>query len=337
MSQEQDDKKIYTINDIAKELGVNKATVSKAISGKGNLSAETRARILDFIEKHNYRPNAVAQSLARNKTYNLALMMPDYAGVLDAAFFRDCLRGICRVAANQGYDVLMIMGGDRSVEQLERLIGNRKIDGVIAMRSLTNSPAVEFLKKEQISFVVIGPNSDPDVLSVDNDNENACRDLTTLLIARGNRHMAVLGGSECNCVTHSRLRGFWDACDKGGLKREEQMVFLDIYMENRLQEAMDIIVSKKADCIVCMDDYICNMALTHLRSYRIRIPDDVKVASFYDNILLENNIPSITSIRFDAAELGRIACRELINKLEGNPTGNFVLPGYQMYLRDSTK
>ena len=85
-------KKGYTLSDIAKELGVNKATVSKAISGKGNLSAETRARILEFIDECGYRPNAVAQSLARCRTYNIGLMMPDQADVFDSAFFRDCLK-----------------------------------------------------------------------------------------------------------------------------------------------------------------------------------------------------------------------------------------------------
>ena len=60
MPTEHGEKKIYTLNDIAKELGVNKATVSKAISGKGNLSAQTRARILAFIDLCDYRPNALS-------------------------------------------------------------------------------------------------------------------------------------------------------------------------------------------------------------------------------------------------------------------------------------
>lgn len=59
------EQKVYTIDDIARELGISKTTVSRAISGKGRLSAETRARVLDFIKEHNFRPNAVAKSLAQ--------------------------------------------------------------------------------------------------------------------------------------------------------------------------------------------------------------------------------------------------------------------------------
>lgn len=334
---ERSEKKGYTLNDIAKELGVNKATVSKAISGKGNLSAETRARILEFIDKCGYRPNAVAQSLARNRTYNIGLMMPGDTGVFDVAFFRDCLQGVCKVASENGYDVLMAMSGEPPVEQIARLIDNRKVDGVIAMRNLVNSPIVGFLKEKQVPFVLIGPTSDPEVISVDNDNQSACRDLTTLLIARGARRMALLGGDDNNCVTHSRLKGFYDACDLAGVKREEQLVYLNVHQDYRLTAALDVVIPQKVDCIVCMDDHICNMALVRLRSCGVRIPEDMKVASFYDNVLLESNIPPVTSLRFDAAELGKIACRELINKLEGNQSKNIVLPGYQMILRDSTK
>lgn len=76
MSETTPEKKIYTIDDIAKELEISKTTVSRAISGKGRLSTETRKRVLDFIEKHNYRPNAVAKSLAQSRTNNIGLILP---------------------------------------------------------------------------------------------------------------------------------------------------------------------------------------------------------------------------------------------------------------------
>ena len=337
MPTEHGEKKIYTLNDIAKELGVNKATVSKAISGKGNLSAQTRARILAFIDQCGYRPNAVAQSLAKNQTYNIGLMMPDYVGVLDEAFFRECLRGVCKIASNNGYDVLMVMDSERPVEHVARLIENRKIDGVIAMRSLVNSPVVGFLKEKQVPFAIIGPTSDKEVLNVDNGNRGACRDMTACLIAQGVRRMALIGGDDNNCVTHSRMKGFWDACDQAGLNRNWQMVFLNVIRDNRLTEVMDAVLAQKAECIVCMDDYICNMVLIHLRTSGVEVPRDVKVVSFYDSILLENNIPSVTSLHFDAAALGRAACQKLIDRLRGEPANDFALPGYQIILRDSTK
>lgn len=332
---ERNGRKQYTLSDIARELGVNKATVSKAISGKGNLSAQTRQRILEFIEECGYRPNAVAQSLARSRTYNIGLMMPGQVGDVDSAFFRECLNGVCQVASDRQYDVLMAMDQETTTHHIARLIDNRKIDGIIAMRSLVHSPVVGFLKEKQVPFVLIGPTSDPEALHIDNDNRNACRELTALLISQGVTKMALIGGDENNCVTRSRLLGFWDACGQAGLPA--QGIFLNVAEEGKLAQAVQEAISQGADCIVCMDDYLCSLTMAHLRSLGVPVPQKVKVASFYDSVLLKNNIPPVTSLHFDAVELGRRACRMLIDRLEQQPEQDYAPPAYEILQRDSTK
>lgn len=334
---ERNGRKQYTLSDIARELGVNKATVSKAISGKGNLSAQTRQRILEFIEECGYRPNAVAQSLARSRTYNIGLMMPGQVGDVDSAFFRECLNGVCQVASEKQYDVLMALDQETTTHHIARLIDNRKIDGIIAMRSLVHSPVVGFLKEKQVPFVLIGPTSDPEALHIDNDNRNACRELTALLISQGVTKMALIGGDENNCVTRSRLLGFGDACSQAGLPEEAQGIFLNVAEEGRLAQAVQEAISQGADCIVCMDDYLCSLTMAHLRSLGVPVPQKVKVASFYDSVLLKNNIPPVTSLHFDAVELGRRACRMLIDRLEQQPEQDYAPPAYEILQRDSTK
>ena len=83
--------KIYTIDDIARELGVSKTTVSRAISGKGRISKETRERVFAFIEEHDYRPNVVARALAQSRTYNLGLVLPADYSVMGFPFFKECM------------------------------------------------------------------------------------------------------------------------------------------------------------------------------------------------------------------------------------------------------
>lgn len=335
MSQEQFEKKPYTLSDIARELGLNKATVSKALSGKGNLSAQTRERILRFADQCGYRPNAVAQSLARSRTFNIGLMMPDDTEVFDLDFFRKCLQGVCSVAAQNGYDVLLAMDNETSVEKITQLIDYRKVDGVIAMRALVSSPVVRVLKEKQVPFVIIGPTRDQEVTSVDNDNQNACRELTARLIDQGITRMALLGGDRNHCVTHTRQKGFWEACQAAGLSPEDQRIFLNVSGEIPIARLVDQVMEEHVQCIVCMDDYICNLVLIHLRSSGIPMPEKVRIVSFYDSILLEQNIPPVTSIRFDSAELGRIACRELIRKLDGKAWEQPTVPGYQLIWRQS--
>ena len=333
----ENEKKVYTLNDIAKELGVNKSTVSKAISGKGSLSAGTRAKILDFVNECGYRPNALAQSLAQNKTYNIGLMVPDGTGVFDVDFFRNCLHGVCNVAAANNYDVLLTLGTESSLDGLSRLIDNRKIDGVIAMRSLVKSPIIPFIKEKQVPFVLIGSTSDKKIVSVDNDNRTACEEMTRRIIEGGAKRMAILGGDENHLVTHSRLNGFFDACDKAGLAREDQEILLNLCDNSAVSDAVDSVISLQTDCIVCMDDYICNMVMMRLHDCGVSVPHDVKTVSFYDNVLLEGHLPPISAIRFDSLNLGETACRKLIKILNGENTRNKVLSGYKIIMRESTK
>lgn len=335
--QTQPEKKIYTIDDIARELGISKTTVSRAISGKGRLSADTRARVLDFIDKHNYRPNAVAKSLAQSKSSNIGLILPWGEDLMGFDFFQQCTQGICQVAAEQDYDVLFILDNHRGTDtgQIQRILDKRKVDAVIATRSEVDSPIISLLKSQKLPFAIIGPSPDSDVLYVDSDNRNACKDLVSLLISRGMRRMALFGGDENHCVTHSRLQGFQDACRQA--KLSDQRVALNLTSGPKVADALEQAIAQHTDCIICMDDFICNLTLLQLRVREISVPQDISLACMYDNLLLSHTSPTVTSLRFDARELGRCACRELLNLLNGREAKSYVLPGYQLLLRDSTK
>ena len=151
-----EEKKVYTIEDIARELGVSKTTVSRAISGKGRIGQATRARVLQFIEEHDYRPNVMARGLAQKKTYNLALLLPkDYAAT-EFPFFKDCMNGICEVASSYDYDILISMIDGEDLSQIQRLEANRKVDGMIVSRAVESSKAQKYLKSCKEPFVVIG-------------------------------------------------------------------------------------------------------------------------------------------------------------------------------------
>lgn len=337
MSFHEDDTSICTLNDIARELGLNKSTVSRAISGKGNLSPETRERVLKFIKQHNFQPNAVAKSLAQNKTFNIGLVLPQDYSATEPIFFQDCMTGICEVASEHDYDILLSITGSDSTEQLERIINNRKIDGVIVTRSTVHSQAVRLLRAKQLPFLVIGPVPEPGILYVDNNNQEACRELTMLLLMRGLRKMALLGGNETHLVTECRLKGFEAAYKQLKLPFNPDLVFHDVTDHSKVQKAVDKIVSSKVDCLICMDDYICLMALLRLRELGIRVPEDIQIASFYDSGSLANNIPSITSLKFNTRELGRMACQKLLERLNENREESCTLPQFEINWRDSTK
>ena len=172
-----EDNRNLTIADVAEALGVSKTTVSRAISGKGRIGVATRDRVLKYIEEHDYKPNVIAKGLAQSKTYNLCVVMPaDYA-VVDLTFFQECLLGI------------------------------QEVDGVILMRTFVEDKQIEYLQSRNVLFVTIGSTNYKDVIQVDHNHKSACKELTSIILMKGMKKIALIGGDENHVVTQSRLRG----------------------------------------------------------------------------------------------------------------------------------
>lgn len=331
------EKKVYTIEDIAKELGVSKTTVSRAISGKGRIGQETRERVLTFIKEHDYRPNVLAKGLAQRKTYNLALLLPrDYA-TTEFLFFKDCMRGICEAASVYDYDIIISMIDREDLSQVQRLYANRKVDGMIISRATMSSKAQKYLKDCRVPFVVIGPCSDPETSFVDNKNQEASEELTSIMLLKGMNTIALLGGNELYNVTGSRYRGFVDAHQKMGISINKKLIFMNVDDQRKVENAVSSALDEHADAILCMDDVICNMCLSCLEEKKVKIPSELKVASLYDNRNMKHYNPSITSVQFDTVRLGKMACIKLL-KLLGEEINEDEMPmNYQVVLRESTQ
>ena len=136
-------KKNLTIDDIARDLGVSKTTVSRAISGKGRISTATRDKIMDYASRHNYRPNATAKSLADSRTRHLMLLIPEN-------FPQKMMRSIWEDALRQEYNILLCYATQAGKAALIRALDDRKVDGVIL--AAEDSQLVNLLKQRHIPF-----------------------------------------------------------------------------------------------------------------------------------------------------------------------------------------
>ena len=337
MGESQEENKTLTIADIADALGVSKTTVSRAISGKGRIGSETRERVLKYIDAHNYTPNVIAKSLAQNKTYNLAVVMPGDYELIDLPFFQNCIMGIQEIASSFDYDMLLTVCNNADVTKLERIVRNRKVDGVILLRSFMDDVQVEYLQEKNIPFVITGSSNYKGVVQVDNDHRAACRELTSILLMKRMKKIALIGGNEEHVVTQSRLMGFKDAFADSGTAVDESLIYMNLDNPVLLDGKLDDIIKREVDCIVCMDDAICMEVLYKLRREGISVPDQIRVASFYNSSMLETHDPSITSLDFDAKELGMLVCRTLLDMIEGQKVQKKTLLGYEVRLRESTK
>ena len=331
------EKSKMTISDVAEALNISKTTVSRAISGKGRIGAETRRRVLEYIEEHNYKPSVIAKGLAQSKSYNIGWVMPSDYCVVDLPFFQKCLMGLLEMAAPVDYDVLVCTVAPDDMSQLERIVENHKVDGVVLGRTLVNDAPAEYLKSKNIPFVVVGSMDDDSVIQVDHDHRSACRELTSILLAKGMTKVALMGGNKNHVVTLNRYRGYLDAMEDMDVPIDNSIIFFDIDNSVLCEHAVDEVMKQNAECILCMDDGICQNVLNALDKKKVKVPDDVKVASFYNSSLLNNYQPAITSLQFDPRELGMVACKLLVDYIEGNEDKKKTHLGYELRLKESTK
>ena len=227
MNENGEKEKRMTINDVAEQLGVSISTVSRAISGKGRIGSETRRKVMEFIEEHDYHPNSSAKSLAQAKTENIALLIPEVKTLVAQPFFYMCMCGVNEVAQARGYDMFVVTTNGQDTARLKRLLDNEKVDGVILGNTHRDDVFARFLKSRGCPFVAIGSMDDDSVIQVDHDNMGACRDLTAILLSRRMRRIAYMGQADDLIVNEERYRGYLQAHRDIGTDVDMDLVYRD--------------------------------------------------------------------------------------------------------------
>ena len=298
------------LSEIAEELGLSQSTVSRALSGKGRVSEDTRKRVMQYIQETGYRPNSIAKGLAQKKTFNLCALLPEDALSSQMPFFHECLMGIGSAAVKHDYDVIITTVSETNCEQLKRVISADKADGYIIMRAVSDDQAMALLKSLGLPFVLIGSSDEDDVVCVDTDNAASSEKLTLSVIDEGSRRPALLLGNTRYVVNRSRAKGFYQALEKRGLP--SPAVYDGLGTVEEISSALSTAIAAGADAVVCGDDYICGLVLKELRGTGAKIP----VAALYGSNML-SLIGTVKMAEFaDARELGAQAAEKLLTIID---------------------
>lgn len=328
-----------TIDDIARELGVSKTTVSRAISGKGRISSATRERVQAYIEEHNYKPNAAAKSLAESRTYNLALVLPRHFMKLDFPFIRLAMSAIVDEAFLMGYNVMICLEDNYESAPLIRTLDYRKVDGVILTRTMEEDPIMELLIRRNIPFATLGalPHkyAGNAIIEADHDHVGGCCAFTKAVLSNSSAPTALLGNDLSYIVNQNRLGGFRNACQELVIPMEQTPIRMGINDLEGCREAVEELLAQGVRRFLCMDEDVCTRTITVLRENGLTIPGDAQVGSFADNQQLKTAEPPVSALYFDSAELARAACREFIHALNDDSYDPKPLLGYKIRLRHS--
>lgn len=208
------EKQTITIYDVAREANVSMATVSRVVNGNQNVKPVTRKKVLEVIERLDYRPNAVARGLASKKTTTVGVIIPDVSNI----YFSSLARGIDDVATMYKYNIILA-NSDGNAEKEINVLNNllaKQVDGVIFMgHHITDEIRGEFSRSK--TPVVLAGSIDPDeqVGSVNIDYHEGAKEAVELLIENGNKKVAFVSGSLLDPINgKERLAGYKEALKK---------------------------------------------------------------------------------------------------------------------------
>lgn len=323
-----------TLSEIAKELGLSKSTVSRALSGKGRISKETREFVRNFIKEREQAEKE--RKIDKISTHNIGVVLPEDIYYGGGNFFHNCLLGICEAASMFGYNVLITTGKEHNISELQSLVENRRVDGIVLTRSLENDKALQYLTDIHFPTALTGSCRYDEVIQVDTDNEGAAERMTSMLIARGFHKFAFFVKNMNFIVDKNRYDGFCKALLKSGLSVQNQLIYTGPVKMEFLDSIIENLITQKVRCVICGDDEICTMIMSKLQSEGYQIPKDIAIASLYNSPSLGCYSPAVTAVNVAAAQMGNIACKQLIHKLLNREYETRIIVDYDILFRKST-
>jgi LacI family transcriptional regulator len=333
--------KKLSIRDIGKELGISITTVSFILNGKAKekrISEALTEKVLQFVEKVNFKPNMMAQGLRTGKSKIICLMVEDISNNL---LFAQVARLIEEEAHNKGYRIIYCSTDNKKEKAAEliRLFRDRSIDGYIITPPEGIEEEVQSLISEEIPVVLIDrnlPGLRCDYVGIEN-LVSTCEAINHL-INNGFKNIAFVTIDSEQMQMADRLSGYEKAVAAPKLKSfVKKLNFYDSAENNIREIAAFMSANPEIDAIFFATNYIGVWGLQAIRSLRLRIPEDIAVISFDDQDLFKFYSPSITAVAQPVPQLSAHIIRLMLNALQQNDgkMHEIILPA-ELIIRESS-
>ena len=310
-----------SLKDLASELGVSIATVSRALRSSPEIGRDMQQRVKDLAKKLNYRPNPFAQSLRKEAPKVIGVVVPNlvthyYAAVLD---------GIEDEARREGYSVISANSHERFEDEahaIENFIGLH-VEGIIACLSqnTTDYSHFEEIANMGIPLVFFGRTCLADRFSsVTANGDEAAFQATQHLIDTGSRRIAFIGGPNHLDMVKRRKHGYLEALRENRIPIDRGLVACEkIDYQWALETTTRLLRQEnRPDAILAFNDIITFAAFTAIKQTGLRIPEDVALIGFTDDVHAGYVTPKMSAIVDQSFEMGAEACRLLLKNIGGD-------------------
>lgn len=332
-----------TISDIAKELGIAPATVSRALSNHPEISAATKKKVKAVAERLDYRPNKMASSLRSGKTKLIGVLIP----TAEHLFFGSVIHGISNLASQHGYDVLIYQSNESEAFEkkgIETFI-NSRVDGILVSISKNTTDFSHFktAKDKNIPIAFFDrTNDDLEISSVCIDDYSGAFMATESLIKSGYTAIAHISGPTHIKAFADRIRGYKAALDQYQINFDPNLIYTgDISIEAGKKGVQYFLeLANKPNAIFAVEDFTALGVLKELKEKGIKVPDEFGVIGFCNDLFGEHITPSLSTVDQKTVQMGEEAFHliyELISR-KGEKTNiqkRILTPG--LIIRESSK
>ena len=310
------------MKDLAQELGVSIATVSRALRSSPEIGQDMQMKVKELAKRLNYRPNPFAQSLRKEAPRVIGVVVPNlvthyYAAVLDGIEDEARKEGYSVISANTHEDT------DAEIRAIDNFIGLH-VEGIIACLSqnTTDYSHFEEIANMGIPLVFFGRTCLTDRFSsVTANGDEAAFQATLHLIDTGSRRIAFIGGPNHLDMVKRRKHGYLEALRENRIPIDRDLVACE---KIDYQWAMDTTTrllqqENRPDAILAFNDIITFAAFTAIKQQGLRIPEDVALIGFTDDVHAQYVTPRMSAIEDQSHLMGQTACQLLLKNINGDP------------------
>lgn len=330
-----------TLADVAAAAGVSKSTASKAMNGRGDISAETMKRVLASMEKVGYR-STTSNSPRQQRALAVVFDLPA------SSYIMGVLGGVLAGATERGINLFARMAPDLSHRTQLRVarqwIAEQQAAGVVGIVGLTLSlpgGLLQAASEVDIPFVIVDPvdTSHPGLVSIGSSNWSGARTAAEYLLGLGHRRIAWLGGPETSDAARDRLYGYRAALDSAGVVIDTALISVGSFDASRGAQVTRKLLTLKEppSAIMAADDELAIGALAAARMQGMRIPEQLSIVGFDDTDKASWTSPALTTVRQHLGGMGRMAVEAVLSMADGQrPASNHVELATSLIVREST-
>lgn len=329
-----------TLEDIARQSGVSRSTVSRVVNNDPNVSESVRTKVQVIIQSTGYQPHAAARSLASRRSKMIGLVLPHTVSSFFAdPYFPRLTQGVAQ-ACNQ-HDLtlsLFLMSTKEDEERLYPRVSRKGLlDGIIVQTAQKSDKLIDRLIGSDFPVCVAGrPFKTKGVSYIDVDNIQATFEAVNYMISLGYQRIATITGPMTHTPGVDRKEGYIKAITEHGWKVDERLIVEGDFTEKGGYIAMQELLHMGPDAVFAASDTMAVGAIRATREAGLIVPDDIAFIGFDDLPIATASDYKLTTVRQPIIQFGAKAVDILIDLIEnGIKPSRRVIMDTELVIRES--